>query len=328
MGLKMLKPGRVTRFRLPEETSVLIALFSLVGIIGVLRPTFLLPRNLLNLAASYSIAALLASGIVYLLAMGEIDLSFGWVLNLSAVLSGLAMIAGWPVWLAVILGMVVGTLMGALNGFLSTVMKLPLIIVTLGSASVYQGISLISNRSGSVVPPAKITNTIFFRALGGVTSTPIPIILAVVLFAISFLHVGLHKTRFGYRILAIGSNPEAARLAGIPIGLTKIQVCALMGGIAGFGGVLFLGFRGAVDPTTGGSLLLPVVASAIIGGTPLSGGSGTVVGSLIGALIVGVIGVGVVFLGIDAVWSTLVTGLVILLAIGIDQFVRFRRERT
>jgi ribose transport system permease protein len=141
------------------------------------------------------------------------------------------------------------------------------------------------------------------------------------------LHLTLHKTRFGYRILAIGSNPEAARLAGIPTKRIKILACTLMGVVSGIGGVLFLGFRGAVDPSTGANLLLPVVAAAIIGGTPLSGGAGTVWGSLYGALIVGVIGVGIVFLGINAVWSTLVTGLVIIFAIGIDQIVRVRKNR-
>jgi len=316
------------RFKFPEETSVIFALLFLVAIVGSLRPIFLKPENLLNLAASYSISALLAGCIVYLLSMGEIDLSFGWILNLSAVIAGVLMIAGVPVWIAIIIGIIAGGVMGAINGVLTVVMRLPLIIVTLGTASVYQGVSLITNKSGSVVPTdEKITTNIFFRALGGDIETPIPIILIFVVLAFVVLHLVLHKTRFGYRILAIGSNPEAARLAGIPIKQTKILVCALMGFVSGIGGVLFLGFRGAVDPTTGANLLLPVVAAAIIGGTALSGGAGTVWGSLYGALIVGVIGVGVVFLGIDAVWSTLVTGLVILFAIGVDQIVRVRKNR-
>ena len=316
------------RFKLPEEASVIFALLLLIAIVGTLRPIFLKPENLLNLAASYSISALLAGCIVYLLSMGEIDLSFGWILNLSAVIAGVSMIAGVPVWIAIIIGIIAGGVMGAINGVLTVVMRLPLIIVTLGTASVYQGISLITNKSGSVVPTdEKITTNIFFRALGGDIETPIPIILIFVVLAFVVLHLVLHKTRFGYRILAIGSNPEAARLAGIPIKQTKILVCALMGFVSGIGGVLFLGFRGAVDPTTGANLLLPVVAAAIIGGTALSGGAGTVWGSLYGALIVGVIGVGVVFLGIDAVWSTLVTGLVILFAIGVDQIVRVRKNR-
>jgi ribose transport system permease protein len=316
------------RFKFPDEASVILALLILVAIVGSLRPTFLKPVNLLNLAASYSISALLAGCIVYLLSMGEIDLSFGWILNLSAVVAGLSMIAGIPIWLAIIFGIIAGGIMGAINGFLTVSMRLPLIIVTLGTSSVYQGISLISNKSGSVVPTdPKVTSNIFFRALGGQIKTPIPFILIFAVLCFFVLHFTLHKTRFGYRILAIGSNAEAARLAGIPTKKIKIMVCALMGVVSGIGGVLFLGFRGAVDPSTGANLLLPVVAAAIIGGTPLSGGAGTVWGSLVGALIVGVIGVGVVFLGIDAVWSTLVTGLVILFAIGVDQVVRVRKRR-
>jgi len=316
------------KFRAPEETSVVIALLALIGFVGILRPNFLQMNNLLNLGASYAITALLAAGLVYLLALGEIDLSFGWILNFSAVIAGLSMISGIPVWISVLIGVLSGAAMGFLNGVLSVVMRLPLIIVTLGTASVYQGTSLISNRSGSVVPPIEITDQFFFRFFGGVIDTPIPFLLVIVILVIILLHLILHKTRFGYRVLAIGSNVEAARLAGIPIKKIKIQVSMLMGGIAGLGGVLFLGFRGAVDPTTGAQVLLPVVAAAIIGGTPLSGGSGTVIGALYGALIVGVIGVGVVFLGIDAVWSTLFTGLVIIIAIGIDQLVRIRRKRT
>lgn len=315
------------RFRTPEETSVVIALLVLIGSIGLFRNNFLQINNLLNIGASYAITALLAAGLVYLLALGEIDLSFGWILNFSAVIAGLSMISGIPVWISVVMGILSGAAMGFVNGFLSVVMRLPLIIVTLGTASVYQGSSLISNRSGSVVPPVEVTDQFFFRFFGGVIDTPVPFILIVVTLVIVMLHIILHRTRFGYRVLAIGSNAEAARLAGMPIKKIKIQVSMLMGAIAGLGGVLFLGFRGAVDPTTGAQVLLPVVAAAIIGGTPLSGGAGTVIGALIGALIVGVIGVGVVFLGIDAVWSTLFTGLVIIIAIGVDQLVRIRRRR-
>ena len=184
------------RFKFPEEASVIFALLVLVGIVGALRPTFLKPENLLNLAASYSISALLAGCIVYLLAMGEIDLSFGWILNLSAVVAGLSMIAGVPVWLGIILGICAGGFMGAINGVLTVMMRLPLIIVTLGTASIFQGLSLISNKSGSVVPTEKkLTENIFFRVLGGDIETPVPFILIFVVFAFLVLHLTLHKTR-------------------------------------------------------------------------------------------------------------------------------------
>ena len=125
----------------------------------------------------------------------------------------------------------------------------------------------------------------------------IPVVTVVFIVLAVVLHVLLHKTRFGYRTLAIGSNPEAARLAGVPIGRTKIQVLVLMGAIAGLSGVLFVGFRGAVDPNSGADFLLPVIAAVIIGGTPLAGGAGTIFGTLIGVLIIAVIDSGVALLG-------------------------------
>jgi ribose transport system permease protein len=141
------------------------------------------------------------------------------------------------------------------------------------------------------------------------------------------LHLLLHHTRFGYRVQAMGSNPDAARLAGIATDRTKITVLVLMGAIAGLAGAMFLGFRDAIDPVTGGDYLLPVVAAVIIGGTPLSGGRGTILGAVIGALIIQVITTGILFLGVDVKWSTFVTGAVIIVAVAVDQLVRRRRER-
>jgi ribose transport system permease protein len=137
----------------------------------------------------------------------------------------------------------------------------------------------------------------------------------------------LHRTRFGYRVQAIGSNPEAARLGGIPVDRTRVLVLVLMGAVAGLTGATFLGFREAIDPVTGGDYLLPVVAAVIIGGTPLSGGRGTILGAVIGALIIQVITTGILFLGVDVKWSTFVTGAVIIIAVAVDQLVRRQRAR-
>ena len=141
------------------------------------------------------------------------------------------------------------------------------------------------------------------------------------------LHVVLQHSRFGYRVQAMGSNPDAARLAGIPVDRTRIMVLVLMGAIAGLAGVIFLGFRGAIDTNSGDGYLLPVVAAVIIGGTPLSGGRGTILGAVLGAVIIQAIQSGILFLGIDAKWSIFVTGAAILVAVGVDQLVRRQRVR-
>ena len=150
-----------------------------------------------------------------------------------------------------------------------------MIIITLGTLSAYRGLSLVVNESRAVVPPRE-----FATAPSSSCSRPtcpahpdgavVFLVLAVV------LHVLLHRTRFGYRVQAMGSNPEAARLGGIPVDRTRILVLVLMGAMCGLTGAMFLGFREAIDPVTGGDYLLPVVAAVIIGGTPLSGGRGTI----------------------------------------------------
>lgn len=314
--------------RIPDEIGVGAALVVLIVVVGLIQPRFFSVDNMLNLIANNTIVAILAMGIVFLLATGEIDLSFGYILNLSAVAAGLLIIAGLPIAIAIVVALILGAVLGAFNGVLSVAFRLPLIIITLGTASMYQGLSLVINRSGSVVPPREVTEGAYFSFMGGLTDFPISpliLVLALTFVILSFL---FYRTRFGYRVTALGSNPEAARLAGIPVSRVRIQTTALMGLLAGLGGVLFLSFRGAVDPTTGAGYLLPVIAAAIIGGTPLSGGSGSLLGALLGAMVIAVIDTGIVFLGIDAVWSTFVTGAVIVVAVGIDQLIRLQRRRT
>jgi ribose transport system permease protein len=151
------------RRRLPDEIGVGAALIALIALVSLIQPRFLGIDNLLNLVANNTIIAILAMGIVFLLATGEIDLSFGYILNLTAVVGGLLMIAGLPIAVAIIVALVLGALLGAFNGFLSVLFRLPLIIITLGTASMYAGLSLVINRSGSVVPPTEITNSGYFQ---------------------------------------------------------------------------------------------------------------------------------------------------------------------
>jgi len=314
--------------RLPEELGVIVALGLLVGLIGAIKPAFVDPNTLLNLTASNALVGILSLGMVFLLAMREIDLSIGWMFNFSAVIAALAIRNGLDPFIAAALGIAFGAVLGLFNGFLAVGLRLPVLIVTLGTLSMYRGLSLVVNESRAVVPPREVRDGPFFEVLTADLPGGIPVVSVVFITLAVLLHIVLHKTRFGYRTLAVGSNPEAARLAGIPIGRTKIQVLVLMGAVSGLSGVLFVGFRGAVDPNSGADFLLPVIAAVIIGGTPLAGGAGTIFGTLIGVLIIGVIGSGVVFLGIDAVWSTFVTGLVIVVAVGVDQLVRQRRKHS
>lgn len=311
--------------RLPDETGVIVALVALVTFLSILRPNFLTPTILFQQLTGAAFIGILALGMVFVVAIRDIDLSVGWIFNFSAVIGAKAMVAGLDPWLGALVAVGFGAFLGLVNGVLSVRLRIPVIIITLGTLSVFRGLSLVVNESRSVIPPDK--TGAFFTLLQVKLFGLIPAVaIAFVVLAV-LLHLLLHHTRFGYRVQALGSNPDAALLAGIATDRTRIMVLVLMGAIAGLTGAMFLGFRQAIDPVTGGDYLLPVVAAVIIGGTPLSGGRGTIVGAVIGALIIQVIATGVLFLGVDAKWSTFVTGAIIIVAVALDRLVRRQRER-
>jgi len=317
--------GAASPWRLPEETGVLVALIVMIAVIGFAKPRFLNPINLFTVLGNTTFQGMLALGMVYLLAIREIDLSVGWMFNFSAVVAALLMVAGLDPWLAMLCGVAFGALLGLVNGFLVVTLRLPTIIVTLGTFSMFEGLSLVTNNGRPINPPDPTTS--YFTLISAKLFGVLPVV-AIVFFTLAFvLHVLLHRTRFGYRVQAVGSNPEAAMLAGIPNSLVRLQTLVLMGAISGLSGSLYVGFRGAIDPQEGSDFVLTVVAAVIIGGTPLSGGFGTVWGAMIGMLIIQVIASGIIFFGIDATWSTFVTGAVIIVAVVLDQLVRYQRQR-
>ena len=317
--------SRRTRFRLPEEVGVIIALLVMVAIIGLARPRFMNPINLFSLLSNSTFLGMLAVGMVFLLAIREIDLSVGWMFNFSAVFSAVLMVAGLDPWLAAAAGVVWGAMLGLVNGVIAVGLRLPAIIVTLGTYSMFQGLSLIMNQGRAIVPADTSSSYFTFFKLRLFGVVPVAGIIFVALAVV--LHFVLHRTRFGYRVQAVGSNPDAARLAGIPTGLVRLQTLVLMGAICGLSGAMYVGFRGAIDPIEGSDFVLVVVAAVIIGGTPLSGGYGTVIGAVVGMLIIQVISSGLIFFGIDATWSTFVTGAVIVLAVALDQLIKDQRLR-
>jgi ribose transport system permease protein len=321
---KVYRPARA-RWRLPEETGVLVALIVMIAIIGLAKPRFLNPINLFTVLGNTTFQGMLSLGMVYLLAIREIDLSVGWMFNFSAVVAALLMVAGLNPWLAMLAGVAFGALLGLINGLLAITLRLPSIIVTLGTFSMFEGLSLVSNNGRAINPPDPTTS--YFTLISAKIFGVVPVVAIVFAALTIVLHFVLHRTRFGYRVQAVGSNPDAALLAGIPNAMVRLQTLVLMGVIAGLSGSLYVGFRGAIDPQEGSDFVLTVIAAVIIGGTPLSGGYGTVFGAMIGMLIIQVIASGIIFFGIDATWSTFVTGAVIIVAVVLDQIVRYHRQR-
>jgi ribose transport system permease protein len=316
---------RKRSFRFPEELGVILVLLAMVVFIGVARPLFLNPINLLTILGHTTFLGMLAIGMVFLLAIREIDLSVGWMFNFSATITALLMVAGVNPWLSALAGFAFGAFLGLFNGVLSVTLRLPAIIVTLGTYSMFQGLSLVVNRGRAVVPSD--TSSSFFTVISSKLFGVIPVTALVFVVLAIVMHFVLHRSRFGYRVQAVGSNPEAAELAGIANWVVRLQTLVLMGAICGLSGAMYVGFRGAVDPNLGSDFVLAVIAAVIIGGTPLSGGAGTVIGAVVGMLIIQVIRSGLIFFGIEATWSTFVTGAVIVIAVALDQVVKYQRTR-
>ncbi|MBS1678248.1 MAG: ABC transporter permease [Actinobacteria bacterium] len=304
-----------------DEIGPLLALIGLVLLIGAFHSKFLEKDVLLSTARSAAIVAIAAYGMVYLLAMTEIDLSVGGIYALSLMLAAKWMASINP-WIAALLAIGVAVLMGAFNGVLANIFRIPVIIITLGTLSMYRG--LVQIVSGGKPATGIPIDSSFFTKLGedtfGIpTSVWIVLILGVIL---TFV---FKKTRFGAMVRATGSNHQAAEFSGIPTRRIRLYALMLTGGLAGLAGVLSLAYFQGADPSVGAGYELQVIAAAIIGGTAVSGGTGTVPGALIGALIVAVINAGLIFFAINSNWTNFVTGAVIVIAVGSDALIRRRR---
>jgi ribose transport system permease protein len=265
--------------------------------------------------------AIVAYGMVFLLAMTEIDLSVGGIYAVTIMLAAKWMTSIDP-FLAAGLAILVGVGLGCVNGVLANFFRIPVIIITLGTLSMFRG--LVQVVSGGKPVTGIPLDSSFFTKLGGntlgiPTAGWIVVILGIVL---TFV---FKKTRFGAMVRATGSNRQAAEFSGIPTRRIRLYALMLIGGLAGLAGVLSLAYFQGADPTVGAGYELQVIAAAIIGGTAIAGGSGTVPGALIGALIVAVINSGLIFFSIDSNWTNFVTGAVIVVAVGSDALVRRRR---
>ncbi|MEP6567057.1 MAG: ABC transporter permease [Mesorhizobium sp.] len=297
----------------------------MIAVIFYFKPMFLDPVNLFSLLESAAFPGVLAIGMVFVLALREIDLSVGWMFHLSAVFAALLMAADVAPWLAALAGVLLGAGLGLINGLVAVTLRLPALVVTLGTYAMFQGLSEGLDKGQAIIPTDKSSS--FFSALSGKLFGVLPVSAFVFIALALAMHVVLHRTRFGYRVQAVGSNPEAAVYAGIPTGWVRLQTLMLMGAISGLAGVMYLGFRGAIGPSEGSDFMLVAIAAVIIGGTPLSGGRGTVIGAVFGMMIVQVILSGMSFFGIDATWRTFVIGAVTVAALALDWLIKLERNR-
>jgi ribose transport system permease protein len=318
--------GIFDRITAVKEFNILVALVLLCAFLSTQSDVFFTQANLLGVARAISITAIVAIGQTMVIVTGGIDLSVGSVVALSGITTGMLLGEGWPTAAAMVAGVLSGSLVGLANGLLITVVGLPPFIATLGTLSIVRGLVYVVTEARPVTIEREGNDLLIKLGQGYVGEVPIPVIILAVITVIAT--VFLSQSTLGRYIYAVGGNQEAARLAGINVDLVKIVAYVLCSTLAGFAGQILMSRLVSAQPSAAIGFELPVIAAAIIGGTSLMGGEGTVLGTVLGAAIIGVIENGLVLLGVNLYAQPAVIGTVILLAVSLDILQKRRRMRT
>lgn len=309
-----------------RKYAIVLILVGMVALLSVMtRGTFLQTQNLINVVRQMSVIAMLAIGLTVVIISTGIDLSVGSIVALSAVVaSSLAQAPGatnqmypdlhLPVIVAIVAGLLVGAAAGFVNGFLIANFRIAPFIATLGMMTAARGLALIYSDGR---PISKLEPGFNFLGQGEILGVPVPIVLLAVVAVGS--HLMLNNTRFGRHVYAIGGNEQAARVSGINLSRVKIGIYTFSGLLAGLGGMVLAGRIGSGNPQLGTGAELDAITAAVIGGTSFSGGIGTIWGTIVGALIIGSLNTGLDLLNVSPFMQQVVKGVIIVLAIIIDE---------
>ena len=306
---------RLRRIFQIKESGIFLGLTVLCVTLSVMRSsTFLTQYNIGIVIRQVSFVAIVALGETLVLLIGGIDLSVGHIAGLCSILGSLLM-TSTPIdpYICTIITLLIGLLFGATSGVVIARVHLNPFIVTLAMGEVYAGVILVITKGHPVLGLPKK-----FTVLGQGMVGPVPIPVIIMLIITIILAYTLKNTPFGRNIYAIGGNQFAARLVGIPVEKIKVSVYAISGMLAGLAGMLFASRMNAGQPTIGAGWLMPTITAAIIGGTSLSGGEGTILGTILGAIFMGILANGIVLLGISAYWERVIIGAVVLVAVIMD----------
>ena len=308
-----------------DATQKLLAFAGLLvifAVFSVLSPYFLTRDNSLGILLATAVNGVLALGVTFVIITACIDLSVGTVMTLSAVMTGVAITnAGLPIPVGIVAGLATGLFCGFINGIVISRMGVPPFITTLGMMMIARGLSLVISQ----VKPIYFNDTPVFRqiTMGSVVGTvvpalPIPNAVLILFGAAPVAAFLLAKTVLGRYTIAIGSNEEATRLSGVNVANWKTAVYALGGLFSGLAGVLIASRLNSAQPALGAGYELDAIAAVVIGGTSLSGGEGTILGTIIGAFIISTLTNGLRILGVPQEWQMVVTGVIVILAVYLD----------
>ncbi|SDN10222.1 ribose transport system permease protein [Fictibacillus solisalsi] len=299
-----------------QKLGPLIGLAIILIVLSILSPQFFTLANILNVLRQVSINALIAFGLTFVILTGGIDLSVGSMLALSGAITAGLMAGGTDPILAMLVGLAAGAVMGAINGLIITKGKVAPFIATLATMTVFRGLTLVYT-DGKPITGLSDDMSFVLMGRGYFAGIPIPVIWMLASFAV--LWFLLKKTTFGRRTYAIGGNEEASLLSGIKVDRIKVMIYSLTGLLSAFAGIILTSRLNSAQPTAGTAYELDAIAAVVLGGTSLSGGRGWIFGTLVGALIIGVLNNGLNLLNVSSFYQQVVKGGVILLAVLLDR---------
>lgn len=304
------------QFKENQNLGTILALIILIVFVSVLNPAFLQVNNLLNLMRQLIINGFIALGMTFVILTGGIDLSVGSTLALtSAIFAGLLQ-GGMPTILAILIALGIGLILGLINGILITKGKLAPFIVTLATMTIFRGLTLVYMDGRPIAGP-KDDFAFQFLGKGQFFGIPFQVILFIIAYLI--LWILLTKTSYGRKIYAVGGNEKASFISGIKIDKVKILVYVISALMAVLSGLILTSRLNSAQPTAGSAYEMDAIAAVVLGGVSMTGGSGSLTGTLIGILILGVLNNGLNLLGVSSFYQQIVKGVVILIAVLIDR---------
>jgi len=306
--------GLASRFNLQQYVVYLgfLAIFLFFAV--VLKDSgFLTVRNLSNIVLQTAPATIMAIGLVFVMSAGEIDLSIGSTVAVAA-LAAAVTLGQYGLVAGVLAGLGAGLLVGLLNGALVAYVKLPSFLVTLATLGLFAGVS----RSMTDLRSIPVTDSVFTGFFGSGVFLGIPSLIWWTAIAVAIGHIIYRETRFGAHVLATGDNARAASVSGISVPRIRLAVMAISGSLAGLAGLLYAGRLQAAKYTLGETDLMTVIAAVIVGGTLLNGGRGSIIGALVGSLMMGMLNNGLILMGLSVSDQMIVRGLIILAAVAVS----------
>jgi ribose transport system permease protein len=312
-GFSLKQFGFIFRGKKLKDFGLIGGLLILSIILACLSPVFLTTSNLLDVILQSAINATIALGMTYVISTGGIDLSVGSIWALAGIMIGLILKAGCPWWVAVIGGLVIGAMCGVITGSLIVFGRMQPFIATLGTMGIFRGLALIISGGYTIYGFPRNFNVI---GAGKFYMIPLPVIILLVTFLIArFL---FNNCTFGRHLTAIGGNKEAARLCGINVKSSLIKAYMTCGVLTALAAILATARLGAAEPIAGSGAELDAIAAVVMGGTSMTGGSGFMGGTLIGALLIGIVKNGLTLLNVPTYYQTVAIGLIIISAVLAD----------